>query len=65
MIRVNGKELPWKENVSIQTLVEMQNCPYMAIAVSVNGRMVSKEAYCNTYIEDGDDIKIIYPIVGG
>lgn len=65
MIKVNGKDYPWEEELTVQLLLDKMKFTFPLIIVDINGKVVPKGAYTCTVIEDGDDIKVIHLICGG
>ncbi len=62
MIRVNGKEMPC---TPLQSILNQFKTSLPVTAIIINGTLVLQDEYSNIIIQDGDEIKIIYPIVGG
>ncbi len=63
-IIVNGK----KESIkacNIQELIELLGYHDNSFAVAVNGTFVSLKSYHDTTVENGDEIEILAPMVGG
>lgn len=65
MIKVNGRDMIWREGMTIQTVLEECNYTYPSIIVSINDKVIHKEDYSTTRINDGDDVKIIHMVAGG
>jgi thiamine biosynthesis protein ThiS len=62
MILVNGKEM----NCMPLQLILMQFKTSLPVnAIMINGKLVLQDTYDDIIIQDGDEIKIIYPIIGG
>ncbi|MBB6216558.1 thiamine biosynthesis protein ThiS [Anaerosolibacter carboniphilus] len=62
MIRVNGKEM---QCMPLHSILTQFKTSLPVIAIMLNGNMILQDAYNDTTIQDGDEIKIIYPIIGG
>ena len=56
MIRVNGQEEVWEENLTIQDYISRHGYRTNRIAVEKNGNIVPKREYADTVIADGDQI---------
>ena len=65
MIKVNGKELKWRNDMTIKSLIEESKYTYPDLIVSLNSSQISKKDFGSTAISNGDSIVIIHPIVGG
>ena len=63
-IIVNGKKESLK-SCNIQELIEVLGYHDNSFAVAVNGTFVSLKNYHDTLIENGDEIEILAPMVGG
>ena len=65
MIKVNGRDREWEENLTVALLLERCKYTFPLIMVKVNGKYISKEKYKDTLIIDGDDVHVIHSIAGG
>jgi thiamine biosynthesis protein ThiS len=66
MIRVNDKfDVEWQEGMTVDSLLEILNFTFPMIVVSVNGKVVPRNEYETTRIEDNDEVKVIHLIAGG
>lgn len=65
MIRVNNRNIDFRENMTIKNLIEDLKYSFPTLIIKVNGKFIPKNRYEETLIKDGDDIKIIHPIAGG
>lgn len=65
MIRVNNRNIDFRENMTIKNLIEDLKYSFPTLIIEVNGEFIPKNRYEKTLIKDGDDIKIIHPIAGG
>lgn len=65
MIRVNGQEEVWKENLTIQDYISLHGYRTNRIAVEKNGNIVPKREYADTVIADGDQIEVVSFVGGG
>lgn len=65
MIRVNGRELPWQQGMTVNQVIRLKNFTFPAVMVSVNGVSVSEEEYDAKTVLDGDTVLIIHLIAGG
>lgn len=65
MILVNGRKFVWEEGLTVEKLIELKRYTFPKIIVKINGRLINKEAYSNTIINDGEDVKVIHLLAGG
>ncbi len=64
MIRVNGKDFPWHEGMTVTELIEELDDPYPYIVVRINDKHISKPNFEKTTIPDNSEVFLI-PIVAG
>lgn len=65
MIRVNGQEEVWEENLTIQDYISRHGYRTNRIAVEKNGNIVPKREYADTVIADGNQIEVVSFVGGG
>lgn len=65
MIKVNGKDFEWEENLTVMELMQKKKYTYSRIVVTVNGVLVPKEEYGSKQIIDEDDVQFIHLMAGG
>ena len=65
MIKVNGRDYPWKAGFSVKQLLAEMNFTFPLIIVVINGKTVPEGEFTSTVIENGDDIQVIHLICGG
>jgi thiamine biosynthesis protein ThiS len=65
MIRVRGKEYPWREGMTVADLLKELNDPYSYAVVRIDGRVVSRPNFEKTAIPDGAEVFLIPMIAGG
>ena len=66
MIRVNNKEIPYREKMSVREALKLsgENIDTMDIVV-VNGEIISKMDLSSTIISDNTQIQLLPLISGG
>lgn len=71
MLRVNYKDMKWEEGMTVENLLQQmkQDKLYSLFlggkaTVIVNNTIISPPEYSNTYLQDGDEIRV-YPFIGG
>lgn len=66
MITLNKREeLEWHEGLTVAELLTVKTYTYPHIIVSINGQVVPHDAYAETLIPDGADVRVIHLIAGG
>ena len=66
MIRVNGEEMPWRDGMSVQDILDAKNYTFKMIAVWVNDEPVERrEDYCAALVPEGANVEVIHMISGG
>ena len=65
MIRVSGKEIPWREGMTVSDLLRELDDPYPYAVVRVNGRVISRPSYDTFVIPDEAEVLPIQMIAGG
>lgn len=65
MIKVNNRDFPWTDNLSVKKLLKLKKYTYPKIIVKINGKYIPKEEYANTLIKDNEDVKVIHLLAGG
>lgn len=65
MIKVNGRDMEWEENLTVELLLKKCKYTFPLIMVKINGKYISKEKYETTLIMDNDDVQVIHSIAGG
>ena len=64
MIRVNGKDHPWHEGMTVEDLLTALDDPYPYAAVRIGGRLVSKPNF-NTHVISDDSEVFLIPLISG
>jgi thiamine biosynthesis protein ThiS len=65
MIKVNMREHPWHENLTVQRLLDEKTYTFKQLVVKVNGNFVPEDQYDQYVISDGDDVMVIHLMAGG
>jgi len=65
MIKVNGRDREWEENLTVDLLLKKCKYSFPLIMVKVNSRYIPKEKYQDTLIMNNDDVQVIHSIAGG
>jgi thiamine biosynthesis protein ThiS len=64
-ITLNGEEISLEGKVNITSLLDKYSLDKRKIAVERNMEIVSRSAFEETYLNEGDNIEIIHFIGGG
>lgn len=65
MIKVNGKEIPWEEEMNIKSVLKACKYIFPQVVVKVNGKVVLRKDFETWKISDQDEIEVIHLIGGG
>ena len=65
MIRVNGKNVPWREGMTVADLLKVLDDSEHYVVVRINDKHVSRPFFEKTLIPDNSDVFLIPMIVGG
>lgn len=65
MLKINGKDVEYRENISVNKLLaEMEYNPAQ-VAVEINYEIIDKPFYETTVLKDGDIVEIVQFMGGG
>jgi thiamine biosynthesis protein ThiS len=65
MIKVKGKEHPWREGMTVADLLKDLGTTYSYAVVRVNEKVISGPHFEKTTIPDGAEIYLIPMVSGG
>ena len=65
MLTVNDTEHPFREGMTIKTLLEEKGFVFRRIIVKLNGKVVEDADFAGTFLQDGDNVKAIHIFAGG
>ncbi len=54
-----------KDKVTISELLEIKNFTFKMLVIKVNGKLVKKEKYDSSYVNNGDDVTVLHLVSGG
>lgn len=63
-IIINGQNFSIEERGSLKDVIALFGA-VPPFAAAINGGFVPRSDYLDTIIEEGDEIEIVYPVVGG
>lgn len=64
-MKVNGKELNVKENMTVSIMLEEQGFRAERVAVELNGEICPKSQYDKLILKDDDVIEVVSFVGGG
>jgi sulfur carrier protein len=65
-ILLNNREEEFdKDTFSINELLILKKLSFKMRIIKINGTLVQKDSYDNTYIKDSDNVQILYLMSGG
>ncbi|URA11030.1 sulfur carrier protein ThiS [Thermospira aquatica] len=64
-IKVNGEEREILSPLSLQEYLDSLGLSERRVVVEYNGEILSKEAWPNTTLKDGDRLEIVHFVGGG
>jgi len=53
------------EKLSIADIIELKSFTFKMLVVKLNGKLIVKEDFSNTFVTDGDNVMILHLISGG
>jgi thiamine biosynthesis protein ThiS len=65
MIKINGKEHPWYEGMTIKDLLNNFNKSHLYAVVRINDKHISRPYFEKTLIPDNSEVFLIPMIAGG
>lgn len=65
MIKVNGKDRAFTENLTFKDFLENEGYNLQRVALELNGDILPKSEFANTVIRDGDHVEIVCFVGGG
>jgi sulfur carrier protein ThiS len=65
MVRVDGRELSWRDGITVADLLRDLNDNYPYAVARVHGRLIVARDFENTPIPDGAEVFLIPMIAGG
>ncbi len=65
MIRVNGNQVEWEENLTVESLLKKMNYTFPKIVVRVNGKVVEQKKWPVFMVPDDAEVQAHHLIAGG
>jgi sulfur carrier protein len=54
-----------KDQITVSELLEIKNFTFKMLVIKVNGKLVKKEKYDSSYVNNGDDVTVLHLVSGG
>ena len=64
-IQVNGKQVDWIKNESVQELLKRMRYTFPLVVVKINDKVVSRKDFSEVLIPDNSKVTVIHMISGG
>jgi sulfur carrier protein len=64
-IVVNGKELEYKDNITVEEILDNLNIKDKVMAVAVNMEIVKKDIWHSHKVKDSDVLELLHFVGGG
>ena len=65
MLKVNNSDHPFREGMTIKSLMDEKGFVFHRIIVKLNGKVIEDMNFPNTVLNDGDDVQAIHVFAGG
>jgi len=65
VIKIKGKEFPWREGMTIEDLLRDLDDSYTYVLVRINHKQVSKPDFDKTVIPDNSEVFLVPMVAGG
>jgi thiamine biosynthesis protein ThiS len=65
-MKLNNREFEnFKDNMTIKDVIEVMGYTYPRLVIKLNGKLIPKTEYSNTFVKENDDLKIHHLLAGG
>jgi thiamine biosynthesis protein ThiS len=61
----NSDEVIKVERLTVSELLKIKNFTFRMLVVKINGKLIRKDEYDGTVINDGDDVMVLHLVSGG
>ena len=65
MLTVNNTGHPFRDGLTVKSLMDEKGFVFHRIIVKVNGQLIEDSNYPNTVLSDGDNVEAIHVFAGG
>lgn len=62
---INGKIEEIEEGMSVSKLLEIKNIKPEVVTVELNGQIISRQKYSETFLRENDKLEFVYYMGGG
>ena len=65
-ILLNNREEEFnRDSLSIEEMIALKKFSFKLKIIKINGQLIQREKYNSTYINDGDNVQMLYLMSGG
>jgi thiamine biosynthesis protein ThiS len=64
-IKVNDREIPWREGITVAEALKACNYLFPLVIVSIDGRHVAREDYATTVVPENATVQVVHLLSGG
>jgi thiamine biosynthesis protein ThiS len=65
MVRVNGREIEWREGMTVADLLNEMGDSWLCPVVRVGGKIVTRPNFHKAHVPDNTDVHLLHLIAGG
>ena len=65
MIKVNGRDMEWRQGITIQDVLNDCGYTFRMIAVWIDGTPYRREHFATAVVPDGAEVQALHMISGG
>jgi thiamine biosynthesis protein ThiS len=65
MVLVQGREIPWRQGMTVSDLLEDLGDPFPYAVVRMDGKIFCRPDFEKTFVHDGSEIFLIPMVAGG
>jgi len=65
MVRVNGREIEWREGMTVADLMRDLGDPYSCAVVRVGGKIVTRPNFHKASVPDNTEVHLLHLVAGG
>ena len=65
MIKIKGKDFPWREGMTVADLLKDLDDSYTYILVRINDNQISRPNFDKTLIPDNSEVFLVSMVAGG
>ena len=65
MLKVNNSDHPYRDGMTVKTLMDEKGYVFHRIIVKLNDKVVEDANFADTALKDGDNVQAIHVFAGG